>query len=53
MEHLIKKSIDVSGAEYCQIQIREDGKVVWINVNGICVCRVCRIEELRIIDDKK
>lgn len=36
-----------------QIQIRADGKVLWINVEGICAFRVCQIESLDIIDERK
>ncbi len=53
LEYLIKKSIDVSGIENCEVRIREDGKVIWINVNGVCVCRVCRIENLEVNDDRR
>jgi len=43
---------DVIG-EYVEIRIRSDGKVVWINVDGICRCRVCNVKEIEIIDERK
>lgn len=36
--------------EKVQIQIREDGKVVWINNPYGCIVRICGIEELQILD---
>jgi len=48
----MSKQVDVTGADVVEISIREDGKVVWINVDGMCACRVCRIGEI-IIDDRR
>ena len=48
----MSKQVDVTGADVVEISIREDGKVVWINVDGMCACRVCRIKEI-IIDDRR
>lgn len=53
VEKLLEKSIDVTGAEYCEIRIRDDGTVIWVNVDGICVCRICRIENLSVVDDRR
>lgn len=36
-----------------QIDIKSDGKVIWINVEGICVLRICQIEKLEITDQRK
>ena len=36
--------------EGVQVQVREDGKVLWVNVDGVCRLRVCRIPELEIED---
>ena len=44
---------DVTGAEICEVRIRHDGKVVWVNVDGMCVCRVCRINKLVLEDDRR
>ena len=43
---------DITAPEHVQIQIRSDGKVVWINVDGICVLRACRIGRLKVNDDR-
>ena len=37
---------DVTAPRHVEIRIREDGKVVWVNVDGICRFRACRIENL-------
>lgn len=51
-EEILDKQIDITGPDIVEISIREDGKVIWINVDGICACRVCRIKEL-VIDDRR
>jgi len=33
-----------------ETDIRSDGKVLWVNVNGICVLRICRISQLVLTD---
>lgn len=45
--------LDVSGPELVQIQIRQDGKVVWVNVDGLCLLRLCMISKLEIEDRRK
>lgn len=37
------ENMDITGAEYVQIQIRADRKVVWVNVDGVCRLRICNI----------
>jgi len=37
-------ALDVTGAAVVQVHVRRDGKVLWVNVNGVCVLRVCRIQ---------
>lgn len=41
--------LDISRATHVQVEVREDKKVLWINVNGVCVLRVCAIENLEIL----
>ncbi len=38
--------IDITGPEIVEVQIRDDGKVVWINIDGICRLRACQIKKL-------
>jgi len=50
-EFLLKNQIDTIG-NCVEVKIRWDGKVLWINVDGICVCRVCRINKLILVDER-
>jgi len=34
------------------IQVRSDGRVVWINVDGACVLRISHIPDLVLLDDR-
>ena len=36
-----------------EVQIKHDKSVVWININGQCVFRACRIPNLNVKDDSK
>lgn len=46
--------LDITAPEgTVQIQIRSDGKVLWINIEGKCVLRACQIERIDIIDERK
>lgn len=44
--------IDITAPGVLEIKIRRDGKVVWINVDGICRFRACQIETLILEDDR-
>lgn len=46
------KMIDISSS-VVELEIRHDGKVVWLNVNGATVARISRIEELHINDSRE
>jgi hypothetical protein len=45
--------IDITGPFTVQIQIRGDGKVVWVNTENGCVLRLCNIQLLEIIDERE
>lgn len=47
------KEIDITGANLVEILIREDGHVVWVNVDGKCLLRVCRIVNVKLNDMRK
>ena len=41
------KQLDITAPkELVEIQIREDEKVIWVNVDGICCLRICQIPKL-------
>lgn len=37
--------LDITGAKDIQIQIAQamNGKIIWVNIDSICVLRICRI----------
>ena len=39
--------IDITAPENVEIKIRLDKKVIWINIDGICELRACKIKNLR------
>jgi hypothetical protein len=42
--------VDISSPKDVEVQVREDGKVMWINVDGVCRLRCCNIQTLHIHD---
>ena len=38
----------IQSSDFVEINIRGDDKVVWINVNGQCVFRICKIKNLDV-----
>lgn len=38
--------------QHVEIAIDQSGTKFWVNVNGVCVCRVQNIEELVIADSR-
>ena len=46
------KMKDIDDPEYVEIVIRNDGKVIWVNVENRCVLRCCGIKNLEI-DDRR
>jgi len=44
--------LDVTAPEVLEIRIKWDGKVVWINIDGICRFRSCQIKTLIVEDDR-
>lgn len=49
----IPEMVDITSPRTVQVQIRSDGKVIWINVDGMCRLRCCQIEHLDVEDDRK
>lgn len=40
--------VDIVAPKGVQIQVRADGKVLWVNVDGVCVLRCSQVEVLEI-----
>lgn len=51
-EQLVDTGLDVTNPETVEIVIRPDKKVVWINVNGVCLLRCCQIQKLDVNDGR-
>lgn len=45
--------LDITSPKIVEIQISHDSKTVWINVDGICRLRACRIQNLKLNDERK
>lgn len=45
--------IDLCGPEHVDITIRNDGKVIWVNVNGKCAVRIYQIKSLTLDDRRR
>lgn len=45
---LFGKDLDITGAEHVSVRVSSDGTVMWVNVNGVCMLRVCHIKLLEI-----
>jgi len=48
-DEVIENQMDISNVDCIEITVRNDRKVVWINLNGVCVVRICNIKQL-IVD---
>lgn len=43
--------LDIRGAQVdVDVHIRDDGKVLWVSVDGITVLRICQIRLLKLRD---
>lgn len=45
-EQLLDAHTDITAPQVVQVQIDHNRGVVWVNVDGICVFRACRIEHI-------
>jgi hypothetical protein len=45
--------IDITAPSDVEVKIRGDGKVVWVNIDGICKLRACRIGKLELVDERQ
>jgi hypothetical protein len=45
-------SLDITGAEGVQVQIKDDGKVLWVNTENGCVLRICQIKHIEVNDGR-
>jgi hypothetical protein len=52
MDIKMLEMIDITAPETVQVQINLHGNTLWVNVDGICRFRACRIGNLAIYDDR-
>lgn len=53
MEKLVASGIDVMGAKEVEVSTNDEGDVLWVNVNGICLLRICKIKNLKLLPLKE
>jgi hypothetical protein len=46
LEKLLSEAMDVAEPEAVQVQVA--GKTLWVNVNGVCLLRICRPKTLQV-----
>lgn len=44
--------LDIGDPNYVEVTIREDARVLWVNVDGMCRLRISRIKKLVIEDER-
>ena len=47
-EELIGAAVDITAPNVVEVKVRDDGRVLWVNVDGICALRVCMIPHIVI-----
>ena len=50
LAELMENGLDITAPLTCTVQIDHAGKLLWININDICVLRVCKILDLQVLD---
>lgn len=48
-----EQMVDIAAPSIVEVQVRADGKVLWVNVDGICRFRCCRIETIIVNDERE
>lgn len=41
---------DITAPKMVEVDIGEDGKVLWVNIDGVCILRVCSIPQFTLTD---
>jgi hypothetical protein len=49
-DQLADYHLDITGAETVQIETDKTRGILWVNINGVCVLRVCRARFLTVED---
>ena len=52
VDTILPELVDITAPEGVELSIREDGQVIWVNVDGVCRLRCCQIKHLEIEDKR-
>jgi hypothetical protein len=44
--------LDISNPEHVEVVLKEDHKVLWVNIEGVCKLRVCNIQNFEFKDER-
>jgi len=44
--NLTRNMVSLEGADHVDVCMSKDNKTLWINVDGVCVLRICRIKKM-------
>ena len=44
-KHVDPPQLDITGPELVDVQVDTDKGILWINVDGFCALRICRVKE--------
>ena len=47
-DEILASQLDITAPKHVEISLSEDRSVLWVNVDGICALRICRIPELTV-----
>ena len=45
--------LDITGSECVQVEICDDGRVLWVNNESGCILRICQIKHIEVIDNRR
>lgn len=48
MDLLVDAHLDVTGAANVEVTWNAAKTILWVNVNGVCLLRICQIKELQL-----
>ena len=44
---------DITEPKAVQVEVNPTGSILWVNVDGLCVLRICKMEQFDIVDNRK
>ena len=46
------QQLDIVATSPVEVQVRNDGKVLWVHHDGITVLRICQMPEIEVTDER-